>query len=247
MSSPRLDDDPFSFDFSDQFLAEFGFGNFLPAEGLLFSFGSYNHEFDDDSFTFSLESYVGVGNHRRPRRKKRRPNHQYREKSSVNKSCWFREFLRPGMTRDLTHELSASDRFGEFRSYFLMPLSKVEELTDTFINRGHLKPARSFLQQSEFREQSELFILSALYRLGTGASFRTCRALCHISTSEVQLFFDTFLHAMHEMWEEYISMPTKHNAVAPDYQILRGSWIARLLRIDGCGSCQIVSVSNRRS
>ena len=67
MSSPSLDDDPFSFDFSDQFLAEFGFGNFLPAEGLLFSFGSYNHEFDDDSFTFSLESYVGVGNHRRPR------------------------------------------------------------------------------------------------------------------------------------------------------------------------------------
>ena len=128
-----------------------------------------------------------------------------------------------------------------------MPLSKVEELTDTFINRGYLKPARSLLRQSEFRERSELFIMTALYRLGTGASFRTCRALCHISTSEVQLFFDTFLHVMHEMWEEYISMPTKHNAVAPDYQILRGSWIARLLRIDGCGSCQMFSMSNRRS
>ena len=89
-----------------------------------------------------------------------------------------------------------------------MPLSKVEELTDTFINRGYLKPARSLLRRSEFRKRSELFIMTALYHLGTGASFQTCRALCHISTSEVQLFFDTFLQAMHEMREEYISMPT---------------------------------------
>ena len=205
MSSPRLDDDPFYFDFSDEFLAEFGFGNFLPTEGLLFSFGSYNDEFDDASFTFSVESYVGDN---RPRHKKRRPNRQYHKKSSVKKSCWYREFLRPGMTRDLTHELSASDRFGEFCNWFRMPLSKVEELTDIFINRGYLKPARSLLRRSEFRKRSELFIMTALYHLGTGASFRTCRALCHISTSEVQLFFDTFLQAMHEMREEYISMPT---------------------------------------
>ena len=111
MSSPRLDDDPFYFDFSDEFLAEFGFGNYLPAEGSLFSFRSYNHEFDDASFTFSVESYVGDNS---PRRKKRRPNCQYRKKSSVKKSCWYCEFLRPGMTRNLTHDFSASDRFGEF-------------------------------------------------------------------------------------------------------------------------------------
>jgi hypothetical protein len=89
-----------------------------------------------------------------------------------------------------------------------MPLSKIEELTDTFINRGYLKPARSLLQRSEFCEWSELFIMTALYRLGTGVSFQTCCALCNISTSEVYLFFDTFLHVMHEMQEEYILMPT---------------------------------------
>ena len=92
MSSPRLDDDPFPFDFSpdsfyfdfsDQFLSAFGYGNFLPADGLLFSFGSYDHKFDDVSFTFSVESYLGVGNHHRCRRKKRRPNRQYLKKSSV--------------------------------------------------------------------------------------------------------------------------------------------------------------------
>ncbi len=62
------------------------------------------------------------------------------------------------MTRNLMHELSISDRFGEFRIWFRMPLLKVEELTDIFINRGYLKPARSLLRGSEFREWSELFI-----------------------------------------------------------------------------------------
>ena len=50
--------------------------------------------------------------------------------------------------------------------------------------------------------------MTALYRLGTGASFQTCRAVSNISVSEIRSFFDTFLHAMHEMCEEYISMPT---------------------------------------
>ena len=125
MSSPRLDEDPFCFDFTDEFLAEFGFftaggvvtttggpgNNDGDVEAPLFSFGSYSHEFDDASFTFSVESYVGDTRHRR---KKRRPNRQYRKKSSVKNSCWYRKFLRPGMTRDMTNELSTSDRFGEF-------------------------------------------------------------------------------------------------------------------------------------
>ena len=47
------------------------------------------------------------------------------------------------MTRDLTHELSTSDRFGEFRSLFRMPLAKIEELTDILINREYIKVPRS--------------------------------------------------------------------------------------------------------
>jgi hypothetical protein len=141
------------------------------------------------------------------------------------------------MTRNLTHELSASDRLGEFRNWFQMPLSKVEELKDTFINRGYLKPARSLLRRSEFQERSELFIMTALYCLGTGASFRTCRALCNISTSEVCLFFDSFLHAMHEMREEYISMPTNIT------QLRRITDFYKEARLPGCcGSMDVVHV-----
>ncbi len=144
MSSCRLDDDPFSFDFLAEFLAAFDFGDFVPADCSLLSFGSHKHEIDDASFLFSVESYVGFGNHCHCCHKKRRPNRQYCRRS-VKKSYWYRGFLRPGMTRDLTHELATSDRFGKFCNWFRMPLSKGEELTDVCMNRGYLKPARSLL------------------------------------------------------------------------------------------------------
>ena len=63
MSSCHLDDDPFSFNFLAEFLAAFDFGNFVPADGSLLSFGSHKHKIGDASFLFSVESYAGVGNH----------------------------------------------------------------------------------------------------------------------------------------------------------------------------------------
>ena len=47
----------------------------------------------------------------------------------------------------------------------------------------------------------------ALYLLGTSAGFCSCRALCHISTSEVRLFHYRFIDAMVDMKDEYISLP----------------------------------------
>jgi hypothetical protein len=77
MSYPRLDDVSFSVDFSSELLAAFDFGGFELTGGSLFSFGSYENEYDDASFLFSVESYVGVRNQNRSR-KKRRPNRQFR-------------------------------------------------------------------------------------------------------------------------------------------------------------------------
>ena len=122
----------------------FDFGGFELPGGSLFSFRSYENEYDDASFSFSVESYVRVCNRKRRSRKKRRPNRQFCKKS-VKESCWYREFQRPGITRDMTHELSTSDRFGEFHNWFQMPLSKIKELTDIFINREYIKPARSLM------------------------------------------------------------------------------------------------------
>jgi len=62
MSSPRLDDDSFSVDFSSELLAAFDFGGFELTGGSLFSFGSYENKFKDASFSFSVKNYVGVRN-----------------------------------------------------------------------------------------------------------------------------------------------------------------------------------------
>ena len=80
MSSPRLDDDSFSVDFSLELLSAFEFSGFELPGGSLFSFGSYENEYDDASFSFSVESYVGVRNQNQCRRKTRRPNRQFRKK-----------------------------------------------------------------------------------------------------------------------------------------------------------------------
>jgi len=79
--------------------------------------------------------------------------------------------------------------------------------------------------------------MSSLYVLGCGASFRSLRPLCHISTSEFRLFFEIFLNAMMDMRDEFISMPKNATELLP---------IARNYENVGlpgcCGSMDIVHV-----
>ena len=85
----------------------------------------------------------------------RRANRHYRIES-VKTSCWYLNFLAPGSVCDMTYELSLSDRFGEFRYWFRMPLTKVERLADIFINRDYVQPSRSFLCRGKFHERGHL-------------------------------------------------------------------------------------------
>jgi hypothetical protein len=117
------------------------------------------------------------------------------------------DLLRPEMMQDLTHELLSSDWFEKFQNWFQMPLLKVEELTDIFINCGYIQPVRLLMYRGEFCEWSELFIMSALYCLGTGNLFCTCQALCYISVLHLRNFFYTFLDVIVEMQDEFIDLP----------------------------------------
>jgi hypothetical protein len=89
-----------------------------------------------------------------------------------------------------------------------MPLSKVETLTDTLIDGGYIKLPRTIFCGAEFRERSELLVMSSLYLFGTGAAFRSCQLLCSISTPEVRRFFFVFVKAHYAMKDGYIHMPT---------------------------------------
>ena len=136
------------FDFS----CEFGFGSDFSS---IFGNGwddTLSYDNDDVSCEVSIEGFVKLK--RKRKRKKRRKNRSYRL-DSVKNSCWFTNFLQPGKVRSLTYDLSSSDRFGEFRHWFRMPLSKVESLVDTFIERGYIVPSRSQLHKDEFRERAE--------------------------------------------------------------------------------------------
>ncbi len=169
------------------------------------SFGRY----DDIPCLLSIESHVQLRHcrhHWKNLRKKHCLNHLYC-KDSVTLSSWYRNFILPGLTHDLTHELSSADSYGEFCSLFQMPLSKVEELMDIFISHGYIQQPWSLKFWEEFREHAELFVISALYRLGNGNSFCQCRSLCHISVSEIRKFFFLFIGAMVKMKEEYICLP----------------------------------------
>ena len=81
------------------------------------------------------------------------------------------QFLKPGITREMTHELSSSDRYGDFRHYIRMPLFKVEELTSLLIQWGYINQPRSYFRQQEYRERAEILVMFALYTLGNGALF----------------------------------------------------------------------------
>jgi hypothetical protein len=218
MSSSPSEDPLASFDFLWEFLPAIDFGEefrfdepknlddsgdgiSMIATGGLPSYGAY----DNDSCSFSVKSSVRLCRRRR-HLKGHSPNRLYR-KESVKLSSWYMNFLRPGMTRDLTHKLSTSDWFGEFQLLFQMPLSKVKELTDIFISRGYIEVPRSLKFREEFRERAELLVMSALYRLGNGKPFCQCWSMCNISVSKIRLFFFDFLAAMFDIKDEYVFLP----------------------------------------
>ena len=97
------------------------------------SISSWAFEYDNSSCEFSVEHRL------RRRRKKRRTNSVFWFEN-IKKSCWYGYFTRPGVTWEITHELSSSDWFGEFRHWFRMPLSKVEDLTNILIDCGYIIP-----------------------------------------------------------------------------------------------------------
>ena len=136
------------------------------------------------SCSSSVDSSVIENRVRSRRRRKRRPNRHAYRKQSVLISPWYVNFLLPGTTRDLTRELSRSDRFGKFQSLFQMNLDKMEELTDILIRHGYIQQPRMLKFCEEFRERSEHFVLTALFRLGNGNSFRQCCSNTYMEEEE---------------------------------------------------------------
>ena len=169
-------------------------------------------------------------------RTKRRPNHQYRI-HLVKNSCWYVNYLKPGETHELTHDINSTDHFGEFRAWLWMSLDLVEKLTKKPIARGYLPPPCSLRQRAEYPERCELLIMSALYILGTGAGFRMVYSLTHISVSKIEKFFHCFLDIFMDMQYEYISLPLNLTALTKI-----SKWYSAVGLPGACGSMDVVHV-----
>ena len=120
------------FDFSSEFLpkmnfgADFSFGgdSFLPEIEVDFFkesslLGDDLFAYDDVSISHSVESIVLFGSPKKKQQKRKvhSPNRtSYR--ASVRTLCWYKNYLEPGQVRETTHELSSSDRYGEFCHWF---------------------------------------------------------------------------------------------------------------------------------
>ena len=118
-----------------------------------------------------------------------------------------------------------------------MNLKKVEDLTTLLIDRGYIIDPRSLKFRDEFRERSELLVMTALFRLGNGTSFRQCRSNTYISVSEIRKFFNIFLDAIVSMRDEYVHLPRN---------ITELRWVCRDYDKQGlpgcCGSMDVVHV-----
>ena len=80
---------------------------------------TYGDAFDFDSISYDSFEYDNVSCEffvecRRHRSRKKRQMNQVFQLENIKKSCWYRYFTRHGLLREITHELSNSDRYGEF-------------------------------------------------------------------------------------------------------------------------------------
>ncbi len=104
------------------------------------SIGSRSFEYDNESCKFSDECMLQL--QQCICQKKHVTNHTYHFEN-IEKLCWYQYFTRRGRTQELMHEISSSNRFGDFFHWFCMPLAKVEVLTNILIDCGYIVPPRS--------------------------------------------------------------------------------------------------------
>jgi hypothetical protein len=131
---PHLEDQLSLFDFLSGFQEDAEFVtnfNFLGVDfGAAFAFKdtfdfdsvcSGAFEYNNISCEFSAERMLQQFRHNR---RDQRPN-RVCFKENVKKSCWYRYFTRPRLICKTMHELSSSNRYGEFQHWFCMSLAKV--------------------------------------------------------------------------------------------------------------------------
>lgn len=139
-------------------------------------------------------------------RKKRLPNLYPYQLGDVYQSNWYRKYLHEDV-RHKTYVLSSRDRFGEFRCHFRMPLFKVDDLVDMFLDKGWIHKTKHCNNDDRLKLKAQLLILGTLNILGHNKPFRALHESTEISTEEHRVFFHVFLDKMYSIQQDFIHYP----------------------------------------
>ena len=100
-----------------------------------------------------------------PARKKRSPNLFPYKFGDVFQANWYSKFLAPDV-REKTYALSSRDRYGHFRCLFRMPLHKIDELVDIFLEKGWIRKTKHCNDDARLKVKAQLLIMGTLNILG---------------------------------------------------------------------------------
>ncbi len=210
-----------------EFAAEFSIDNYTAAVEAEFLQAFFNNDEDADE---SIADDEAGG------RKKRSPNAFEYKFGNVYEANWYKRFLCDSV-RERTYYLSQRDRYGEFRSLFRMPLTKIDDIVSLFIEKGWVYQTKHCKCEKEMTIKLELRILGALKVIGHNAPFRTLQSDTNISDKEHRNFFKTFIDCMFSIKDDFICYPTTQQ----DLNEVMGPYADNYL--PGCGgSIDVVHV-----
>ncbi len=140
-------------------------------------------------------------------------------------STYYTKFLSdsvvrvPGVSDATVREVTRSQSLNPkstFRSWFRIPLYKVEEICDRMLSEKILTLSKHCRTEDRLATKCELLVLASLAILGgVYTQFRQIPTLTNICATEHSKFFKRFVQFMYDMRSEYIYMPKDHTELLP--------------------------------
>ncbi|KAL7543618.1 hypothetical protein ACHAWF_007427 [Thalassiosira exigua] len=168
-------------------------------------------------------------------RKPRQPNRFGYKFHDVRTACWYIKFLREDV-QAVTY-IQSQDRHSTFRTHFGVPLHKVDELVDLFLEKGWIRTAKHCPDWATLKIKAQLLILGALNILRMGAPFNALETYNHVCTSDNRKFYYKFINELFEVREQFIHLPKNED----DLRVITDRY-AKYDLPGCCGSIDVVHV-----
>lgn len=158
-----------------------------------------------------------VGGRRKKKRKVHNRRSYYYKIGQYETSTYYTKFLSdsvvrvPGQhdstVRELTRTISLNPK-SIFRSWFRMPLYKVEQLSSRIVSEKIISLSHHCRSEEQLKLKAELLVLGSLAILGgVYTSFQQVPVLTNICCTEHSKFFLKFVYFLWSVRDEYIYLP----------------------------------------